>query len=913
MKFPNSGLFVIFSVVFLIVAVSLALSHQVSFSSNTIEVQAINHMVYAYAPNPVSLNHSLIGNFIQPPFPLLHNVPPNLTRPPKPPGIKPPKGPLGTLLSQLNLSDTALNESIALLNLSVFKMNESLSTITYKLNNLVSNLNSSILLLNSSIKKINSSLLNVSNKLNSSVLYLNKSLNKSINNVNKSLNSSLIHLNLIISSLNNTVLSSLDRAILSLNSSINSSVNYSFSELDSMISSINKTLLIEMNNSLHSLNLSISKLLYNLSSLSSLEHFSSNSTLPLIIKNNTVILNSTTKNITEFKEYGLPYGAQWQVEYNSLNKSADSNLIYFINVKNNNSKFTVSDVVLGSGSCSVTYIPSPSSGTAPIDTLTEIMFKQVSYVNSSQCVNEFSSFNSTNSVLKYSVGTSYPSTVIIAMSTGHSNLPGISLPQNCLPLQSQGQAYLAYCIEGKGNYSINLNDNNNPYELAKAYVFNGTYYSFASSSSGGGYYSAVTASTANSYPLILCAGGSDSGFSLNSKYQNITQTAYSAIWSYENSSYCSISVTNNGGSVAILGIAPNATAPSIQRLTTTFTETGLNNGLYWSVTYNGFNRYLNGNRIQFSNPIDNVLNYSIPDVYSSIDGCNITFTPSVTSGSLIVGGSLNVNFVPSESCIKFTPYFAVGSNDAVLNYSIKTKGNSTVLLSLTNGNSGVIGFTVPSNCIQLQGQSYNVLYYCIERPGDYSINLNTGTGSNELAAAYVFNGTGYSIASASGNNYYGFGAGLQSSYPLVFCSMGGSGNSPNTQNGTTRSATNSYLWYIVDSYSCSGGVSNYASITAFSVINKSAAPSATNLTTTFTETGLNITSDWKVNVNNVNTTATSSILRFSYPVDEEFNYSIPDVVTTHNNCTVTFTPSIASGSIISGGSVSVKFNYNQIC
>ncbi|MCL4398716.1 hypothetical protein M1137_02910, partial [Candidatus Parvarchaeota archaeon] len=219
----------------------------------------------------------------------------------------------------------------------------------------------------------------------------------------------------------------------------------------------------------------------------------------------------------------------------------------------------------------------------------------------------------------------------------------------------------------------------------------------------------------------------------------------------------------------------------------------------------------------------------------------------------------------------------------------------------------------PSNCVQLQTQSYNVLYYCIERPGDYSINLNTGTGSNELAAAYVFNGTGYSIASASGNNYYGFGAGLQSSYPLVFCSMGGSGNSPNTQNGTTRSATNSYLWYIVDSYSCSGGVSNYASITAFSVINKSAAPSATNLTTTFTETGLNITSDWKVNVNNVNTTATSSILRFSYPVDDEFNYSIPDVVTTHNNCTVTFTPSIASGSIISGGSVSVKFNYNQIC
>ncbi len=97
------------------------------------------------------------------------------------------------------------------------------------------------------------------------------------------------------------------------------------------------------------------------------------------------------------------------------------------------------------------------------------------------------------------------------------------------------------------------------------------------------------------------------------------------------------------------------------------------------------------------------------------------------------------------------------------------------------------------------------------------------------------------------------------------------------------------------------------------MINASVAPSATNLDTTFTETGLNLTSDWKVTINNVNFNATSSILHITYPIDEELNYSIPDVVTTHNNCTVTFKPSIVNGSIISGGSVSVKFNYNQVC
>ncbi|MCL4375888.1 hypothetical protein M1558_00120 [Candidatus Parvarchaeota archaeon] len=797
-------------------------------------------------------------------------------------------------------------------------MNESLSKITYNLNNLISNLNSSILLLNSSIKKINSSLLNVSSKLNSSVLYLNKSLNKSINNVNKSLNYSLIHLNLVVSSLNSTVLSNLDHAILLLNKSINSSFNYSFSELDSIISNVNKTLLIEMNNSLRNLNLSIAKIIYNISLLSSLEHFSSNSTVPLVIKNNTVILNSTTKNITEFKEYGLPYGTQWKVEYDSLNKSSNSNLIYFINFRNDSSKFTVPNVVLGGGSCSITYLPSPSSGTAPIDTLTEITFKQVSYINSSQCVDEFSSFNSTNNILRYSVGTNYPSTVIITISTGHSSLPNINLPENCQLLQSKGQAYIAYCIEGKGNYSINLNDNN-PYEIAKAYVFNGTYYSFASSSSSGGYYSTLTANLANTYPLVLCAGGSNSGFSVKDSYQNITQTAYSAIWNYYNGSSCSIGVTNSGGSVAVLGLAPNATAPSIQSLTTTFTETGLNSGLYWSVTYNGFKKYLNGNTIQFSNPVDNVFNYSIPDVYSSVDGCNITFVPSVTSGSLIVGGSLNVNFVPFESCIKFTPYFAEGSNDAVLNYSIKTKGSSTVLLSLTNGNSGVVGFNVPNNCVLLQKQSYNVLYYCIEGPGDYSINLNTQTGSNELAAAYVFNGTGYSIDSSSNyNNYYNnynsnFGSGLQSTYPLVFCSMGGNNNNPFTQNGTVLSSSNSYFWYYVDSSSCNGETHNTASIIAFSVINASVAPSATNLDTTFTETGLNSGLYWSVTYNGFKKYLNGNTIQFSNPVDNVFNYSIPDVYSSVDGCNITFVPSVTSGSLIVGGSLNVNFVPFESC
>ncbi len=336
------------------------------------------------------------------------------------------------------------------------------------------------------------------------------------------------------------------------------------------------------------------------------------------------------------------------------------------------------------------------------------------------------------------------------------------------------------------------------------------------------------------------------------------------------------------------------------------------------MTYGGSQKTLASNTIQYSYPIDTELNYTIPKVYSSVDGCNITFIPSVSSGSEIVGGSVHVNFIPVESCIKFKPYFAIGSQNTVLNYSVKTNTNSTVLLAFTNGNSGVIGFNLPPNCVKLQGQSYNDVYYCIEKSGNYSINLNTGTTSNELAAAYVFNGTDYSIASAASSSGYGstgMSAGLSASYPLLFCIAGGNGVSPNTQNGSILSASSSGMWYVVDSSSCSSGksYSATASISLFSVIQNSSAPNVQRLTTTFSESGLNMSADWSVNLNGGNQTTASNIMRFSTLTDQELNYTIPNVSVTANNCTTTFTPSVKSGSIISGGSVSVNFAYNRVC
>ena len=353
-------------------------------------------------------------------------------------------------------------------------------------------------------------------------------------------------------------------------------------------------------------------------------------------------------------------------------------------------------------------------------------------------------------------------------------------------------------------------------------------------------------------------------------------------------------------------------------------ESGLNSGLAWTVIYNGQKKTVNGNQILFSFQIDNELNYTIPNVTSSVDGCPITFIPSISSGSEIVGGSVNVNFVPveSEDCIKFDSYYTVGSKNTFLNYSINTKGNSTVILSLTNGNSGIIGFSLPKNCIQLQNPNpdYNDLYYCIEAPGNYSIDLNTGTSSNELAAAYVFNGTNYSIVSSSNavnsNNNYGNvrGTNLPTYYPLVFCSTGGNSDSPITQNGSILSSPNAAFWYMVDASSCSQH-SNYnsASVTAFAVMPASTAPVQQSLTTTFTESGLNVSTNWTVDLDGYKYNSTSSSIKLSTKIDNELNYSIPNISLSSNNCTTTFTPSISNGSIISGGLVSIKFSYDRTC
>ena len=896
-------------------------------------------------PTPlVNITNPLPSNITPPipPSPKIPTTPNNFLK-----GLHAPKYKIYNIINELNLSDIALNKSISILNSSIMSFNSSISSFTYNFNVMLGNLNDSILLLNSSINRLNSTVTNIGKSLNSSEFSINKSINSSLKTLNDSFNNSFSHLNLVVSNINSTIINELYKELLILNDSNSKSLNYSLSVLSNINASLINELYnyeVSLNYSLNnSLNSSISRLnkLINSSVLNQFDYYSSNLNLsisklaalisniksvnqssPLILKNNTVFVNDTTKNITEFKEENLPYGIEWSVDYGGINKSSNGNLIYFINLNGKNQEFNVKNVVLGEGSCEVIYSPSPASGSAPIDTITYINFKQSSTVNLSKCVQNFSLFNSKNGVLSYTVNSSYLSTVILVVSTGRTNLPTPKLPTNCLQLQKQNQGYVAFCIENKGNYSVNLNDNNYSYEVARAYVFDGTYYSFSSSSTSSGS-GVIGTGLSSEYPLVICAGGGNNIFSARGSYNNQLLTNYSGIFDEFNASSCSMS--GGAGSIVALGIATNSSAPSIQSLTTTFSESGLNSGLAWSVDYGGANKTLTGNQIQFTFPIDEELNYSISDVYSSVDNCNITFIPSVSSGSEIVGGSVNVVFTPVESCIKFKSYYTVGSQDNLLKYSIDTKGNSTVLLSFANGGSSVSGFNLPPNCIHLQSRTYTDLYYCMEAPGNYSINLGTSTTSNELAAAYVFNGSDYSIASASstpgynynsGNYYSGFSAGLSNSYPLVFCSMGGSPSSASTQNGSILSTNNAYMWYVVDSSSCGGNNpanNGAASIDAFAVIQNSSAPSIQSLTTTFSESGLNSSATWKVNLNGEILDSTSSTIKFNTLIDQELNYSIPIVNLTANNCTITFTPSISTGSIISGGSVSVKFSYNKVC
>ncbi|MCL4376073.1 hypothetical protein M1558_01100, partial [Candidatus Parvarchaeota archaeon] len=265
---------------------------------------------------------------------------------------------------------------------------------------------------------------------------------------------------------------------------------------------------------------------------------------------------------------------------------------------------------------------------------------------------------------------------------------------------------------------------------------------------------------------------------------------FAADWHQFVNNECTAKVTDPSGMI-ITGISNSSTSYIVQKKTynITFAEEGLPAGFSWTVNFKGTN-YSTTNK-------DNSLiltTYAFNTQYQfynesyTEDGCNLLYRPYPSSGSYnSVSGNVTVTvqyYAYSNSCTPFT--VETGSRYSSLSFKFTVpsdySSNNLVLLE-TSGSAAdnINSVTLPPNC-QILNESEDINGYsgvfsavCIEPAGSYYINTSSSY-SYIASAAYILNGTDYSLASNM-TEYTGYSSEqlnstLSKLYPMTVCNVG---------------------------------------------------------------------------------------------------------------------------------------------
>ena len=625
---------------------------------------------------------------------------------------------------------------------------------------------------------------------------------------------------------------------------------------------------------------------------------------------------------TQFSETGLPSGDTWAVTYDNKTNSSSSNLIF--SSINGTYSFNASNVPASNGCY---YVPNPSSGSLVAGSNESIL-----YVN--KCTTAF-------------IDPGLPSganwTVEFAGVTKHSITQNVSflltpgkyyyqVPQtsfngcNYLPNETSGSASvgesvqlsfnLSTCdtvftekglpsgsswqvtydnasIDSQANY---LNFNNIPgnYSFSIGSIVLGTCTFTPNESSG------------------TIAAGSDTviGF-LSSCYTDFYESGLpvNSLWRVNYAGYTNSSI---GTSIAVhsnyltspytvynvsvgsqcyympqpySGNDSAGTSVSIsyvKECVSSFDEKGLYKGVQWSIEYNDiFSSSSSNSTSVIASPGNH--SYSIPDAYG--DGC--TFVPSVNSGYMVSGDTLNVSFIP-VSCTTVLSESGL-PNGQKWNATFSTFNTSMSSKLYINTNPGNFTLDVPS--LNLSNCIFSANYPSVVRAGSH-VSLHFGaTCYSNISETGLPAGTNWTLRLHSQYNLDG---------NLVF-------------SGHSYSTTKSYIEWVSVNTSRSFTIYNVPINSKCYYIPSPSSGSITagqnlkiiftnNCVTVFSESGLPSGAKWISEYDGINFTSGSSSASFitsAGPHDFRIYYG------KSNGCY--YSPNMTSGIINSGSKLTIGF------
>ena len=511
-----------------------------------------------------------------------------------------------------------------------------------------------------------------------------------------------------------------------------------------------------------------------------------------------VVAAPVISHYTTFTESNLPAGTKWNVTYDGDTLYSTSNTINFPIIKGTHSYSIPYVNITPSGGC--VYTPSADSknltGTLAGESSYSVNFVRIGCppTFTVQIGGDYQLLN-----FKFTVPSDYSSKNVVLLETSSSDLgylTSVNLPPNCQILNESENingyvgVFSAACIESPGSYYLNSSSYYS-FIASAAYILNGTYYSVASNLTKYTGYSSeqLNATLSKLYEMTVCTAAG--GYGLSTHFKTDISYAFSADWHQFVNNECYADVTDPSGMI-ITGIS-NSTLPyTIQKKTynITFSEAGLPSGYSWNVNFNGTNYSSTNKEKSFIlTTYQFTAKYQFYNESYTEDGCNLLYRPYPSSGSYnSVSGNVTISlqyYAYSNSCTPFTVQTGTGYQSVNLKFTVPSDYSSknVVLLETAGGGGAYLdSVDLPPNC-QILNESEDIGGYsgvfsaaCIESPGSYYFN-SSGSYSDIASAAYILNGTYYSVASNL-TKYTGYSseqlnATLSKLYQMTVCTAAG--------------------------------------------------------------------------------------------------------------------------------------------
>ncbi len=431
-----------------------------------------------------------------------------------------------------------------------------------------------------------------------------------------------------------------------------------------------------------------------------------------------VSYNSTLYCPENFTETGLPTGSDWAVKYDGIINDSYSTLIRFLVPVGSHSYSVPNTLVLLSG-CSLTYSPSPGSGTAKTNSTVPISFSLYSEVcptkftesslpsNTNWSVtydnqlksSDFStiSFYELNGSYSFSVGSAHSSTSVCNITYNPS--PGSGTAKTNSTVSISFSISSETCI-------TTFTETGLPVNTTWKMAYNGLNKSTNSTAIS---YSDLNGSYAFSVKSVLIVGSLCNTTYTPSPKNGTAVTGSSVSITYGHSTTC-------------------------KEFTTTFNETGLPKGTNWSVTYNNVTNYSTTQYITFLDLSGNY-SYNISTSSSTVPGCTpATYSPSPQNGIVKASSNVSVSYTsPGVVCTtKFTAYNLPKGAFWNVTYNGVTESSTNNTIAFKESTPDLFSYKIPNQLF------YSQQGYCGLR-SYYLRNISSGQayGGTNVSVSFL--------------------------------------------------------------------------------------------------------------------------------------------------------------------------------